>query len=34
MGKNREEMKKRSQRDYSMSFKLSVIDQIEKANLL
>jgi transposase-like protein len=33
MGKNREERKKRSQRDYSMSFKLSVIDQIEKGDL-
>jgi len=33
MGKNIEERKKRSQRDYSMSFKLSVIDQIEKGDL-
>lgn len=33
MGKKEETRKKRSQRDYSMSFKLSVIDEIEKGNL-
>ena len=33
MGKKEEIRKKRSQRDYSMSFKLSVIDEIEKGNL-
>jgi transposase-like protein len=33
MGKKEETRKKRSQRDYSMSFKLSVIDEIEKGDL-
>jgi transposase len=33
MGKKEETRKKRSQRDYSMSFKLSVIDEIEKGTL-
>lgn len=33
MGKKEETRKKRRQRDYSMSFKLSVIDEIEKGNL-
>lgn len=33
MGKKEETRKKRSQRDYSMSFKLSVIDEIEKGHL-
>jgi transposase len=33
MGKKEETRKKRSQRDYSISFKLSVIDEIEKGNL-
>lgn len=33
MGKKEETRKKRNQRDYSMSFKLSVIDEIEKGNL-
>lgn len=33
MGKKEETRKKRSQRDYSMSFKLSVIVQIEKGDL-
>lgn len=33
MGKKEETRKKRSQRDYNMSFKLSVIDEIEKGNL-
>ena len=33
MGKKEETRKKHSQRDYSMSFKLSVIDEIEKGTL-
>jgi len=33
MGKKEETRKKRSQRDYSMSFKMSVIVQIEKGDL-
>ena len=33
MGKKEETGKKRSQRDYGMSFKMSVIVQIEKGDL-